>query len=255
MSHPFYYAAIQARDERAFMEFRTVGVVMIAPDGTFARIKSVPLGEKLGRSTDVTTIRAVLGWWESELPEVARRGIPGVLEWLNARVGPSEDILQLLPPSAGVSDDLSKTLNEITREFTGYSPRVVPGVPDRVIADVLRRNRLTKVFHAQTLQAGTAEWKFPFVAGDAILHPLDFEQKQPSGLLDAAFRETGRFDELRMFRAGLDVVAVAAEPQSRTAERVLDLYRTHRIEVVPASHEAVTQAVTARGFLSVGEAK
>lgn len=255
MNHPFYFAAIQARDERAFMEFRTVGVVLIAPDGSFARMKSVPLGEKLGRATDVTTIRAVLGWWESELAEVAGRGIPGVLEWLNARVGPSEDIVQLTPPTAGVTDDLQRTLNEITREYTGYDPRVVPGLPDRVITDVLRRNRLTKVFQPASLSAGPAAWRFPFVAGSAILHPVEFEQKQASGLLDAAFRETGRFDELRAYRANLDVVAVAAPTEGPTAERVLDIYRAHRIEVVGATPEAVTAAIAARGFLAAGDAK
>lgn len=74
-------------------------------------------------------------------------------------------------------------------------------------------------------------------------------------MLDAAFRETGRFDELRVHRPRLDVIAVAVPPQNATAERVLELYRAHHIEVVPASPEAVTGAIASRGFLSVVDAK
>lgn len=255
MNHPYLYAAVQCRDERAFQEFRTVGVVMFGADGQFAAIKVVPLGEKLGRNTDLSTVKAVIGWWESEIREVARKGVPEMMTWLRAHTGPSEDILQLLPNGVGVADDLQKTLNEITREFTGYSPRVIPGFPDRVIADVLRANRLTKVFSRTALHAGTAEWTFNFVAGESILHPLEFDQTKASGQLDAAFREIGRFDELREYHPHLDVVAVAAPAESLTAQRIMDIYRSHRVEVVPATTQAVTQAIASRGFLSVGDAK
>lgn len=255
MNHPYLVAAVQCRDERAFQEVRTVGVVMLGTEGDFAAIKLAPLAIKLGENADLGVIKAVLTAWEGEVRDVSRRGPVEALRWLEAHVGPSEDIVHLTPPTAGLTDDMPATLRRIAAEYTGYTPRGGQKWPERVITQVLRRTGMSTAFHEQTLTADSMSWKFPYVSDQWLLHPVAMDQKRDNGVFDAAFHETGRFDEIRRFHPDLRVMAVAAEAEGPARKRALDIYREHRIEVVPADAQRLTRAMSDFGLLSVGEAK
>lgn len=255
MTHPYLFAAVQCRDERAFQEVRTVGVVMFGTDHDFAAIKLAPLAIKLGENADLGVIKAVLTGWEAELRDLSGRGPIEALRWLEARVGPSEDIVHLTPPTVGLSDDLAVTLRKIAAEYTGYTARGGQKWPERVITQVLRRTGMGTAFRPQTLTSESMAWKFPYVADNWLLHPIAMDQKRDSGVFDAAFHETGRFDEIRRVHPELRVLAVAPEAANDARRRALDIYREHRIEVVPADPARLMRAMSDHGLLSVGEAK
>jgi hypothetical protein len=256
MSQPYYYAAVQCRDERAFQEVRTIGVVMLAADGCFADLRLAPLARKLGENTDLTLIRAVLAAWEGDLADVARRGPAEVVRWLDAHRRSPESVIGLAPAAAGVADDMKAALREITAEFTGCKPGGgAKSWPEKVINQVLRSNGLTKVFHEEVLAADCISWKFPYVHDDWLLHAVDLDQSTDNGIFDAAFKETGRFEELRRYHPGLRVLAVAPEPDGPARERALAIYREHTIQVVPAEARKLASAMSHFGMMPVGEAK
>lgn len=256
MSHPYFYAAVQCRDERAFQEVRTVGVVMLAADGRFADLRVAPLTRKLGENTDLTLIRAVIAAWEDEITEVARRGPAEVVRWLDGHRRSPESVIGLAHAAAGVADDLKVALREITAEFTGYKPGGgAKSWPEKVINQVLRSNGLAKVFREAVLTADCVSWKFPYVHDNWLLHAVDLDQTTDNGIFDAAFKETGRFDEIRRFHPDLRVMAVAPEAADAPRRRALDIYREHRIEVVPAEADLLMRAMLHHGLLSMGEAK
>lgn len=254
MSHPYFYAAVQCRDERAFQEVRTVGAVLLAPEAHFGAIKSVPLRQKLGQSADVALVQAVLACWEAEVKEAVDQGAAASFRWLETRSRPSEDAVRLTAPAMGVAQDLADEHRRLTYELCGYRPGGGQTLSEKVITKVLRQHRLIRLFHVMELGSDVASWKFPFVYGHRIIHPLDLDQTTDGGLLDAAFRETGRFDELRRRRDDLSVLAVAPPPSRRAEERALQIYRDHQIQVVPAQEGPVERALVGWGLLGAGEA-
>ena len=255
MTHTYFYAAIQCRDERAFQEVRTVGTVLLAPAQQFAELKFVPLTEKLGKKADTSLPKAVLAAWGEEIKDAIQGGSEEAIRWLQSRAQPSEDAVRLSAPSVGMADDLAKELKRLTTELTGYRPTPGSSTSETVIARVLRQHRLSRIFQPAMLRGGEAEWKFHFVAQNRVFHPLDLDQTTPSGLLDAAFRETGRFDEVRRDNPSLSVIAVAPQPDSRARERAIQIYRDHHIRVVPAEDRQVEGALMGWGLIGAGEAK
>jgi hypothetical protein len=256
MSQSYFYAAVQCKDERAFQEVRTVGVVLLGADGTFAGIRLAPLARKLGENTDLTLIRSVLATWEADIGEVAKKGHAEAVRWLEAHRRSPESVIGLAPAAVGVADDLQVALREITMEFTGYKPGGGGKTwPEKVISQVLRQNGLNRVFREEVLRADCISWKFPYVHNHWLLHAVDMDQSTDTGIFDAAFKETGRFDELRRYHPQLQVIAVAPKADGPAKNRALAIYGEHEIQVVPADAWQLTKAMTRFGMLPVGEAK
>ena len=194
--------------------------------------------------------------WEDEIAEVARRGPAEVVRWLDGHRRSPESVIGLAPAAAGVADDLKVALREITAEFTGCKPGGgAKSWPEKVINQVLRSNGLSKVFREEILSADCISWKFPYVHDNWLLHAVDLDQSTDNGIFDAAFKETGRFEELRRWHPGLRVLAVAPVADGPARERALAIYGEHTVKVVPAEPRKLAGAMSSFGLLPVAEAK
>lgn len=248
MSHSYLYAAVQCRDVRAFQEIRTVGAVVLAPEARFAELRFMPLQRKLADG-EVSFVRGVLEAWKNELAEVIASGQTAAVAWLRDRAGGAEDAVRLTSPAVGLGDDLASEAKRLFQELTGYKPIGRQTPTERVVSAVLRRNHISKRFQPTPLNSDLAEWKYALVCGRHVLHTVDFDQARPAGVLDAAFRDVGRFGEIRRRNRDLDVVAVAAPAEDAVAERARDIYREHGIEVVAAHEPEVEDALGRRGLI------
>lgn len=247
MKHSYFYAAVQCRDARAYREMRTVGAVLVAPEVSFGDLRYIPLARKLG-ADDATFVQAVLDDWKVEVEELARGGRSAALGWLREHALDSDDAVRVTEPVAGVTDDVERELKRLLHEVTGYRPVKITTPAERTVHAVLKRHHIHKAFQQRAFTTQFAEWRFPLVCGSHLLHPVTLDQKRPEGVLDAVFRDVGRFDEIR--RAyDLDVLAVVAPPQNPAAGRAQDVYRDHAVEVVSTVEVDVESALRRRGLI------
>lgn len=249
MTTAYFYAAVQCPDPRAFAELRTVGAVLIAPEARFGGVASIPLERKLAPG-GVALVRQVLGLWQQQVEELAGAGSEGVIEWMNARAVGTEDAVRLSAPAFGLTEDPKRELERLKTELTGYRPVVVRTPTEKWVSQVLRSNGLGGHFRPAVLPAGPASYRFPLVHGSHVVHPVEFHQQKAAAVLDAAWRDAGRFQEVRHALPSLDALVVTPRPVSSAIERAHDIYREVRLHVVYAEAAHVEAGLQRWGLLA-----
>lgn len=231
MTTAYFYAAIQCADHRAFGEVRTVGTVFVAPDAGFSAVVAIPLERKLAETT-IPVVRQVLRLWEDQARELTTASPTTILDWMKSRAVGTEDVVRLSQPALGLTEDPERELKRLKAELTGYRPLVVPSHTTKVVSGVLKAHHLSARFRDATLPAGPASYRFPWVDGSRVLHPVELDQKKPGAVLDAAWRDVGRFQEIRHHMPALDVLIVTPSPGALVIERAHDVYREAHLHLV-----------------------
>jgi hypothetical protein len=245
----YAYAAVQCRDPRAYEEVRTLGAVLVAPEARFGGLAVMPIDRKLAPGT-VLVVREVLRAWTTEVEALGASPLPKALAWLHARAVGAEDLVRLSPPAFGLTDDPRDELRRLRTALTGYRPAGGQTPTEKALVAVLRAHGLSARFQPATLAAGPAGWRFPRVHGHQVLHTVEFAQQQASGVVDAAWRDVGRFRELRRAMHALDALVVTPRPGTAAVERAHDVYRESDLHVVYAERSHIEAGLARWGLLA-----
>lgn len=252
----YHYSVVHCRDGALYGEARNVGVLVVAP-GNRAWLRRANVREKAHLVADPAAfVRAMLDLIVEEATEVARSGgADTVYDWLRRRSAPTEDTVFLGPPAIGIASDLRV---EAARLATLYLGKPSGGSSDslgeQVGKQVLRTLNLEAAFRPREFHVGPATWSFARVCeqGDEalVLQPLHFGQKTPENVLDAAFKNVGRFGELRRAKPDLDLVAVTTGPDAGELGEAFAMARDRMtnsgIRVVPPKPDVLIDVL--RGF-------
>ncbi len=250
---PFHYAIVQARDPSFGAERRNVGLVALSPATGKAwmyrgdlRSRAHLLGD------DAAFVRALLDMLQEEAGEVAREGSAAAAHhWLRARSRPSEDTLVLAQPAMGITADLDAEMLRLRVRYLGKAPTPRKSAAETLRDRVLRDNGLQKTFGPREFESGPATWKFPCVAdagkNTVVFNALQFGQRKPEAVLDAAFHNIGRAGEVQAWYGEVQWVTVAAGPrEGKTGEaftRACALMSEAGLNIVPPEERPLTAAL------------
>lgn len=254
---PYQTTVVQHRDVRG--ELRNIALLTISPASGEAWLDRASLqGRPHLVGDEGMFLRALLDVLTDEASEIARTRSPAQVQaWLRARATPTEDTLCFTPPAFGVTDDLQAE-RERLRELTlgRQSPQRTKSPAEKLRDGVLRSLGLSRRFLPRDFRVGPARWSFPKVAevpdGRLVLNAVHFAQQRPEHILDAAFHNVGRMGELRRAHQDVDCLTIATGPEAGpTGEafgRAQELLRDGGLNLVPATAQALTLALGARGL-------
>lgn len=260
--NPYHYSVVQIRDPKFPGERRNVGLLVVCPALGKAWLRSGGLRQRahlLGDDADF--VRVLLALLEEEAKEVAKeRSAKVVHGWMRARALPSEDALQLTRPAMGVASDMQAEVARLREAYMGKPPSPGRSAAEKVRDVVLRSYGLRDRFHTMEFESGPAVWRFGTVANlsgrPLVLNALEFTQRSPEGLLDAAFKNVGRAHEVAAYHAGVQWLTLAKGPASGPAcaafERACVVMNDAGLQVVSPKPDDLVAALTRVGLLPNG---
>jgi hypothetical protein len=247
----YHYSVVQCRDASGG-EARNVGLLVVSP-GERAWIRRTNVKARTHLVGDPAQfVGALLDLYEEEATDVARSGgADFVYDWLRRRSTATEDSVFLGPPALGITSDLKAEIARLALRYLGKSPTPRRSAAERASLQALRSTRLKDSFRPRRFPVGPATWSFAHVAesaaGPVIVQPLAFAQKSPEAVLDGAFKNVGRFGEVRRAYPGVELLAVSAGPAQGDLGAAFRMARERMAEggihVVPAEVEAVVAAL------------
>ncbi|MEQ1564037.1 MAG: hypothetical protein ABMA64_00245 [Myxococcota bacterium] len=253
----YHYSVVHCRDGARSGEAHNVGLLVVSP-GDRAWIRRADVKSRTHLVGDPAQfVRAMLDLYQEEATEVARSGAADVVyDWLRRRSIATEDSVFLGPPALGITADLKAEMARLAVKYLGKAPsRGRPNLAEAASQRALRETKLIDRFRPREFPVGPATWGFPHV-GDHAGHPLivqalSFEQKSAESVLDGAFKNVGRFGEVRRAYPGTQLLAVSAGPTEGdlgSAFRMASERMTEAgIWVVRPEVDAVTDALSRLG--------
>lgn len=250
---PYHYSIVRCRDAAVRGEHRNVGLLVVSPTARKAWLRR---GLLKGRAhlvgDDAAFVRALLDVLVDEATEVAREGdVARVHDWMRGRARVTEDAVSLSPPAVGIAVDLEAEVRRLGEAYLGKPPQLGKSVAEKLQVEVLRAHGLQKAFVPHAFESGPASWRFPAVTrlsdGRALVfNALQFAQKTPEGILDAAFTNVGRSGEVALHHPEARWVTLAMGPSGGAAGRAF----VRAVELMAAADLNVVQP-TAQGVALV----
>jgi hypothetical protein len=261
---PYHYSVVRCRDAAVRGESRNVGLLVVSSAKRRAWLRRGSLDQRAHLVGDEAAfVRALLDLLEDEAGEVARESdVARVHDWLRARARTTEDAMSLSPPAVGIAADLDQEVRRLANAYLGKPGRGQTAV-EKLRLRVLRAHGLQRRFGPRAFRSGPVDWRFPFVTDlpdgrPLVLTALEFAQKKPERLLDAAFTNVGRVGEVDRFHPGTRWLTVATGPSGgpsgRAFSRAIELMDGAGMQVVEASPESLEAALADVGLLSRGQA-
>ena len=257
---PYHYSIVRCRDADVHGEHRNIGLLVVCPTERKAWLRRGTLKSRAHLvGDDAAFVRALLDILVDEATEVAREGhAPGVHEWLRSRARASEDAVSLSAPAVGIAEDIAKEAARLGEAYLGKVGGGGASGAEKLRKDVLRQLKLDRLFEPQQIVSGPATWKFPTVArlpsGPLVFNALQFEQKTPEGIIDAAWTNAGRATEVNHFHAGTRWLTLALGPSGGTTgaafTRALEVMAEANLNVVEPSAGAIADHLARMGVLN-----
>lgn len=257
---PYHYSVVRCRDAAVRGESRNVGLLVVSSATRKAWLRRGPLEPRAHLVGDEAAfVRALLDLLEDEAGEVAREGdVARVHDWLRARGRVTEDAVSLSSPAVGMAADLDQEVGRLAEAYLGKQGRSSSAV-EKLQRRVLRAHGLWKRFEPRTFESGPAAWRFPFVTDlpdgrPLVFSALEFAQKRPERLLDAAFTNVGRVGEVAKSHPTAQWLTVATGPtggpSGRAFVRAVELMDGAGMRVVEAKEGSIEAALVWAGLLS-----
>jgi hypothetical protein len=257
--NPYHYSVVRCRDAAVRGESRNIGLLVVSPALKKAWLRRGVLEQRAHLIGDEAAfVRALLDLLEEEAKEVAREGaVARVHDWLRGRARPTEDAVSLSLPAVGIAANLDAEVARLAHAYLGKAGRGSTSV-EKLRSKVLRNRGLQRLFAPRKFDSGPAVWNFPFVADLANGRPLvftalEFAQKKPERLLDAAFTNIGRVGEVALHHPGIEWLTVASGPNGgaagRAFSRAIELMDDAGMHVVPPSLDQVDHVLATLDLL------
>lgn len=256
---PYHYCVVQCRDALVRGEHRNVGLLVISPTAKRAWLRRGPLHTRAHLLGDEAAfVRSLLDAIEDAAAEVAREGDPArVHDWMRSRARPTEDAISLSAPAVGIAADVEHEAARLAEAYLGRSGGGGRTEAEKIQLSALRGLGLDRSFAPRVFASGPASWKFARVTtlpdGRALVfNALQFGQKSPEGIIDAAWSNVGRAREVVHEHASTRWLTVAAGPasgvQGRAFTRALQVMGEADLNVVSPTADAVVAALGRMGL-------
>ncbi|MEZ4320535.1 MAG: hypothetical protein R3F61_23845 [Myxococcota bacterium] len=263
--NPYHYSAVRCRDAAVHGEYRNVGLLVVSPATKKVWLRRAPLKQRAHLVGDAAAfVKALLDLLLDEAREVVRAGDPAVTHaWMKQRALPSDDALNLAPPAIGIAADLEAEVQRLRVAYLGRGTGGGANMAEKLRKDVLQGMGVADAFAPRSFPSGPAVWQYPAVAslatGPLVFNALQFGQKAPETVLDAAFKNVGRLGELTHHHSGVRCLTVAAGPVAgpvgRAFHRAVEVMNDGGLNVVKPNAEAVETALRDFGFAGLDQAR
>jgi hypothetical protein len=254
---PFHYAIVRARDPNFAAEYRNVGLLVLCPAAGKAWLRRGALRQRAHLiGDDAAFTSALLDALDEEAAEVAREGSAAAAHgWLRAKTRATEDSLVLADAAVGVAEDVAAEVARLRDRYLGPPSRSGRTKADGLRLAVLRAHGLHKAFEPRAFESGPATWRFPCVgatsAGPVVFNALEFGQTKPESLLDAAFNNIGRANEVRRWHGQVRWLTLATGPTGGETgpafTRACELMADAGLNPVPADPDRIWAALRTLG--------
>ncbi len=266
--NPYHYAIVRCRDAAVRGEHRNVGLLVISPAERRAWLRRGRLDSRAHLvGDDAAFVRALLDMLEDHARELAREGDPAqVHDWLRSRARPTEDAVSFSTPAMGIAEDLAAEVRRLAEAYLGAAGGGGRTAAERLQLDVLRQHGLQRAFAPREFPSGPATWRFASVAdlsdGPLVFNALQFGQRTPEGIIDAAWDNVGRASEVGHFHPGTHWLTLALGPETgptgQAFTRAVEVMDAADLNVVEPSERGLTAALARLGLVQgrgVAEAK
>lgn len=256
---PYHYSVVQCRDAAVTGEARNVALLVVSPAKRKAWLRRGQLKPRAHLvGDDAAFVRAMLDLLQDEATQVAREGDAAVVhDWLRSRARASEDTLSLSAPAMGIAHDLDAEVRRLAVSYLGASRGGGRSAAQKLRLAALRRHGLEDVFAPRAIETGPATWRFDAVT-DLAGHPLvfnalQFTQGTPEGVIEGAWRNVGRAQEVNHYLPGAQWLTIArgpeAGPTGRAFTRALEVMQDGDLNVIDSTEASVEAALSRFGLV------
>jgi hypothetical protein len=250
---PYHYSIVRCRDAEVRGEHRNVGLLVVSPVERKAWLRRGRLAARAHLvGDDAAFVRALLDILEDEAKDLAREGEPArVHDWMRSRARLTEDAVSLSPPAVGVADDLTAEVTRLAEAYLGKAGGGGRTAAEKLQLAVLRRHGLQRRFEAREFPSGPAVWGFPHVVdlagGPLVFNALQFAQKTAEGVIDAAWTNVGRKEEVSHFHPSTRWLTLALGPTGDATAaaftRAIEVMADGGLNIVPPTESDITAAL------------
>ena len=232
-------------------EFANVGVVVYAPTARFLEVRFTTSYERLNLmflKIDHAHFRSLMRYLENSFEELAaevRDGLvapplDGLIEMARKILPADYSSLQWSRPGGGLSEDLSRTVNELYARLVERYVRAqeLQSRSDDEIAKPfkarLEQKRVADRVQPKEIAAPDYQYEFRFARRNGIWHvyePVSFDLVDPSSIGEKAARWLGRGTALHESPEQFKIHFLLGEPRQREARKAFEHAR-HLLEKI-----------------------
>jgi hypothetical protein len=259
---PYHYCVVRCLDAALGGEQRNIGLLVVSPAARKSWLRRGALQARAHLVGDEAAfVRSLLDTLEDAARDLARQGDPAqVHDWMRSRARPTEDAVSFATPAVGIATDLDHEVRRLACAYLGK-----PSGGGRTAAEKLQRAALRGLgiqqrFSPRTFPTGPATWKFASVAAlpdgrPLVFNALQFAQREPEGIIDAAWKNAGRAHEVGREHPSTQWITLAMGPSGgatgRAFSRAVEVMSDNHLHVVAPTTEAIGAALSRFGMIDV----
>lgn len=262
MKSAYSYTVLRYVHDTTTGEFVNVGVVLYAPGVPFASAICRPTQGRVSKTfpdLDGDAFRRLMRLVQGRLEEVGARltvelpldGTPDSVMALVHDILPADDSsLQWSPPGGGVTNDPSKTLDQIYRRLvTHYDEKVVQARRTdedvwRTYKKTLESRQVLKHLQAKKIVVQDDEVEFPYAWKNGLWHclePVSFDLANADSIREKAHKMLGRMLSVKDSKEQFKLYLLLGEPQQESLRPAFDRAITI-LRKLPVENQLVTEA-------------
>lgn len=258
---PYHYSVVRCRDADIAGETRNVGLLVVSAGDRKVWLRRGRLESRAHLiGDDATFVRALLDQLQSEAEEIAREGeATNMFDWLRDRARPTESSIHLSPPAVGIAEDLPAEVARLAQSYLAMGGGGGRSAAEKLQSEILKRHGLQRAFQPRAFESGPAMWRFTCVTdlaeGPLVFNAIQFGQKTPEGVIEAAWANVGRAGEVAHYHPRSRWLTLAMGPSDgrtgRAFSRAVEVMASANLNLVEPSTRGVERALMDLGLVRV----